>query len=479
MNSTATSPRALPGRLAEGFQRWAFDRGLATANPPDATESLTRDVVALRMEQVARAIYLFLLTGSVAFDTNFSHLHLTVRHLDIWITELGMAGIFILLVTRNVIEHRPWKLIGAPQVVLAALLLWGVLMMFRHTAPLVAELHDFALIYYCLFFFFFRELFTTRAQLIALLLAFGSAVAIVVVVAAVDVIRHDWVVLYNGQVRFITGQAALESAAAFCFVLAAWRLVRRKAVVVLPLIALLVVVVLVQVRSLLVALAVGIAVMLLIDQHSRALPRRQILTAAGIVVGLLAVGQLLLSHSWFGHYLLRSEQRLISGITNPGQDATGGFRLSAWAEALRRIGHQPLTGQGFGVPFQWHWGALNIDVINRPHNTYLWLAVNAGLIGLAVLVIFVATVYAGALRGIHAAASLEDYAIRLALLGALSAFVVFGALNLLLESPFLAISFWTLAAAATVPPGALRQDREANPRPLIVSGKTAPAASPT
>jgi hypothetical protein len=53
--------------------------------------------------------------------------------------------------------------------------------------------------------------------------------------------------------------------------------------------------------------------------------------------------------------------------------------------------------------------------------------------------------------------------------GAFVAYLVFGSLNLLLESPYLAIGFWSLAALATIAPVPEYHRVRADPATPVVS----------
>jgi O-antigen ligase len=452
----------LPVKSAPGIQG-ARSVGLRVEKP----RRDRRTVVGGTAEAAARAIFLFLVVGSVAFDKTFAHLHITVRRTDLWITELGLAAILSLLTVRLLVggpfRYRP----RLPDYLAAALLGYGLITLLRHTAPIVPMLHDFALVYYCVFFFIVRILFDSGRHLLSLALAFGAGVFVLVALTAFAVVENRGITLTTGAERFLTGQVGLQAAAAVCFLVAFAREFSRRILLAASILAVLAVVLVVQSRSVWLALLVAMLVMVGLDQGSHAIPRRQLaIGAIALVLAGLAV-QLVAPSSRFGEYLAHSEKRLAAGLMNPLGDPTSSFRLTAWTEAIHRIQASPIFGQGFGRPFGWHWN--NLDIVNRPHNTYLWLAVNTGLLGLLIFIGFVGSVASAAYRDLRGARTAWVYRFVLGATGAFVAYLVFGSLNLLLESPYLAIGFWSLAALATIAPVPEYHRVRADPATPVVS----------
>jgi O-antigen ligase len=139
-------------------------------------------------------------------------------------------------------------------------------------------------------------------------------------------------------------------------------------------------------------------------------------------------------------FLDRVGTELVSGTVDYAQDPNATFRFFAWMEALRRFSDQPLWGEGFGVPFIFEFA----DSDPRPHNTYLTVLYKMGILGFVPLFVLLCFFYwkgwKTIRRSISGTASIYLYT------ALLSHIVIsmFGALNLLLESPFLASVYWLL-----------------------------------
>ena len=156
-------------------------------------------------------------------------------------------------------------------------------------------------------------------------------------------------------------------------------------------------------------------------------------------VALVTLGMSLLLRNEAGrNFTERSAVELRSGIFHSGQDGDWQFRLAAWKEAWRRFAGYPLVGEGFGIPFSFEiW-----DGDPRPHNTFLTVLYKMGLTGFVPLFVLLAYFFSMGLKAVHRNAENRRIAfLHLALLAQLS-FCLYGAANLLLESPFLASLFW-------------------------------------
>jgi len=134
----------------------------------------------------------------------------------------------------------------------------------------------------------------------------------------------------------------------------------------------------------------------------------------------------------------RSAEELASGVLNAGEDPYLQFRLSAWKEAGRRFTEYPLAGEGFGVPFVFDLA----DFDARPHNTFLTVLYKMGLAGFLPLLALLVCFFWIALRAVHRNLANRHAALLLIVVLAQVAFCVYGTVNLVLESPFLASLFW-------------------------------------
>jgi len=134
----------------------------------------------------------------------------------------------------------------------------------------------------------------------------------------------------------------------------------------------------------------------------------------------------------------RVADELESGVVHSADDADWQFRLLAWREAWRRFGNSPLEGEGFGVPFAF---AIS-DNDPRPHNTFLTVLYKMGFIGFLPFFAFLGYFFWRGLQAVRRNSENRHVAFLLMVILAQVCFCLFGAANLLLESPFLASLFW-------------------------------------
>jgi O-antigen ligase len=194
-------------------------------------------------------------------------------------------------------------------------------------------------------------------------------------------------------------------------------------------------------RTIYVALAPILLIMVLIGQTANLqVSKRTLRLVAGMaLVFFLLLGAVMQTKA--GAELLdTTATELVSGTLYYSDDPKAGFRFLAWLEAGHRFAQNPLLGEGFGVPFIFELASEDV----RPHNTFLTILYKMGLLGfLPAMVLFVSFQWKGwrSLRSFHQ----EREAVFLyVLLLAQLAISVFGSLNLLLESPFLASMFWVI-----------------------------------
>ena len=112
----------------------------------------------------------------------------------------------------------------------------------------------------------------------------------------------------------------------------------------------------------------------------------------------------------------------------------------AWFEALQRFGQHPMIGEGYGIPF-----VFDIDSADaRPHNTYLTILYKMGLVGFLPLAILVGMLHWKGWVAVRSFAQSQESTVLYIILTSQLVMCLFGSLNLLLESPFLASIFWLL-----------------------------------
>jgi O-antigen ligase len=166
----------------------------------------------------------------------------------------------------------------------------------------------------------------------------------------------------------------------------------------------------------------------------------RLVATAFIAAPLAAFALLLLLHTRAGQdFTVRVANELVTGVFRSSDDPDWQYRLIAWEEAWRRFEKSPLIGEGFGVPFVFE--LADADV--RPHNTFLTVLYKMGVIGfLPLLGLIVSFLWFG-FRAVRRNLKNSRVAFLQIMLLAQVAFCLYGAANLLLESPFLGSLFWT------------------------------------
>jgi O-Antigen ligase len=197
-------------------------------------------------------------------------------------------------------------------------------------------------------------------------------------------------------------------------------------------------------RSLFVSLAILLLVALLAGGFLyRKFRFAHLISILVTTVVMLTLAAFLFLRTEAGHdFAERSTEELASGVLNSSEDTNWRFRLSAWEEAWRRFSEYPLGGEGFGVPFTFD--GLAFDNDPRPHNTFLTVLYKMGVTGflpLAALLVYSLSV---SIRAARCNLGSRRVALLHIVVLAQLAFILYGAANLMLESPFLAGLFWTM-----------------------------------
>ena len=128
------------------------------------------------------------------------------------------------------------------------------------------------------------------------------------------------------------------------------------------------------------------------------------------------------------------------------QDRSGQLRLNMWAETIEFLSDHPLTGAGLAsyqtliYPYRidkW------IEVFHHPHNIFLTMWVNLGLLGLIGFVWILVWFYR---VGLTVAIKNKNLGLEAFLISAMTVFIITG----LVDSPYIkndmAILFWFLPA---------------------------------
>jgi O-antigen ligase len=206
----------------------------------------------------------------------------------------------------------------------------------------------------------------------------------------------------------------------------------------------------------------------------------------GLTIGLLLVGALRYRRivtlaCLVGFALVLSPigrdivTRFISGFSTA--DRATAFRVGEYANALTLLQRYPLLGIGFGV-------SPDIDVTAGVSSVYLLVAEQTGLLGLAVYVVALASIWLIGLRGLTAMDDPKLQGVRAAFLAALSAALVAGLLDHYFANqafPHAVALFWVYAAGlvgasrlAGLPHGQREPERAAVIRTATLSANTTP-----
>jgi O-antigen ligase len=194
-------------------------------------------------------------------------------------------------------------------------------------------------------------------------------------------------------------------------------------------------------RTIYVSLAVALLIMILVGPTARLRINARSLRSAALLSVTLVGLFWTVSRTRAGAELVElTETELVSGTLNYADDPNAGFRFLAWLEALHRFSEHPLTGEGYGVPFIFDLDQSDV----RPHNTYLTVLYKTGLIGIAPLILLLVSFHGRGWKRLRSASGQPDALLFYVLLMGQVVMSIFGLLNLLLESPFLASVFWLI-----------------------------------
>jgi O-antigen ligase len=116
--------------------------------------------------------------------------------------------------------------------------------------------------------------------------------------------------------------------------------------------------------------------------------------------------------------------------------------MVAWGTAIARFRDHPVVGIGYGGSFDFYFtgGEGPVLVHTRPHNTFLTVLYQMGLVGIVPLGLLLVYYFQRAFRHLRGEGR-NDVACVLATSFGMG-MVVFGFFNLLLETPFYGSMFW-------------------------------------
>jgi O-antigen ligase len=377
------------------------------------------------------AILVWFVLDTVAYSKDFAYIRLP--GLPLFVTDIVLAlflwSLFRSLGLRFLQLDRWWsRLVLAFLAVGAVSVERGVAG--HQDALLVAR--DAAIVVYALFIFVGFHVVTTwdgvRRFFIALVV--GSIFATLNGLA--------WFLAQPDQRRFIAYGVFVLASFAGTLVFTINRMIRPVLGWSLALV-LFVGILLINARTIFLGVGIAVLVMMLSTPSGKfRIGLRSLRLAAGVAVVLVCVLWAASETRTGAAFVGRAETQLVSGTLNYADDPNATFRLMAWFEAFQRFSASPVLGEAYGIPF-----TFNLDATDaRPHNTYLTVLYKMGVLGLAPLLALLAGFHWKGWKHLRRLTSLPEASAMYALLLGQLLMCLFGALNLLLESPFLASVFW-------------------------------------
>jgi O-antigen ligase len=377
------------------------------------------------------SILLWFVLNTVAYSKDFAYIR--IPGLPLFSTDI-VLGLFLWSLLRKVgtrflVLDRWWSRLVLAFVAVGALsVVRGVVA--HQELTLVAR--DAAIVVYALFTFVGFHVVKTwdGVRRVFIVLAVGSIFATLNGLA--------WFLAQPGQRRYILYGIFVLVSAVGTVVLTIHRTIHPILGCWLAAI-LLVGILLINARTIFLGFAVGLFMMMIASPSGKLrLSVRTLRLLAGVVLVLLAVLWAVTQTRTGSNFVERAETELVSGTLNYADDPNATFRFMAWLEAFDRFTQSPVIGEAYGIPFK-----FDLDESDaRPHNTYLTVLYKMGVLGLTPLVVLLAGFqWSGwkKLRGLHSG---SDGQVLYVLLIGQMLMCLFGLLNLLLESPFLASIFW-------------------------------------
>jgi O-Antigen ligase len=450
------------------------------------------------------ALYSVLFFATAAFARNFAWIHIRVDSswpyvqfffrpttgpfaqsipsgLPIFVTELFLA----LLLVCSVVRRRTYGRVTASAWLDGSLLLWLLVGLYDlarglSVGPTLA-LRDSAIVYYASFVYIARTVCDSWKNIAIVCLAFwlgtvASLSTATLEYAGLDVLPDiDWPT--RGQ--FLSGIFGLYFLVAILTGMTLWPRLGRMAkwILAIYLSFATFALVLPQQRSLVIAFVVGLS-MLLVGRSAAAV---EVFPLWRMAVGVAAAALILETTRFFTgspsqflgpvQQLIAKTRQTVVVATPSGDDrgtasagaaassavgadgvealqftSTARFRQDAWAEAWARVTDHPMFGEGFGKPFvfydsvQRRWWTDDV----RPHNAYLTILYKMGLLGLAAFALVHLAFYTAAYGAWRSGRSPVIRSCIFGLMTALLGMQVYGFFNLLFESPFLAVVYWSV-----------------------------------
>ena len=378
---------------------------------------------------IPESIFLWFMLCTAAYSKDFAYMK--VPGAPIYVTDVTLAivtlGTFIWPRLRI---PKPTSRVMLP---VAAFLLLGAVNGVRgiqNHGAIIDVLRDVSVTVYSLFML--AGLYAKRRKALVeqffLMILCGAIMATLVGIG--------WYLAHPGMRRYVEVQSYV--ALAFMLVTIAILGKRLSPLAGVPLLLLLAYgVILSNARTVYVGMGLGFGLLLLTGLGK--LKMKDVLKFGGIAFLVLAIVFVALLQTREGsQYARRVVDELIQGFLHPSGDDNAQWRLLAWAEAGRRFLTQPVIGEGYGLPFTFELASMDI----KPHNIYLYVLYKTGLVGFSIFLWLLIVPTLAAWRAMRKYKEHPDALAIRALFVCQIFFFCWGALNPLIETPFLASMFW-------------------------------------
>jgi O-antigen ligase len=199
-------------------------------------------------------------------------------------------------------------------------------------------------------------------------------------------------------------------------------------------------------RGGMIAFAVQVAIFLYFLFREKAASRGAFLMAAFLVISLAAI-------AWIGGSEVTARLSTISGSKH--SDLTNDIRFQINRDTLHMFAQRPILGWGLGTfetvypQFRSFYTNLLVD---KAHNDYLQLLAETGVIGFAIMLWFLISVFRPAWPKIRNWPSEVNGAVTLSAVLGITGILIHSLVDFNLEIPANALLFYSLAAVAALPP---------------------------
>lgn len=392
-------------------------------------------------ESTRFGLVLWFVLGTVTFSKDFSYIRLPGE--PVFVTDVALGILILSLVVFN--AKLRVNLGSTTGKLLAAYLGIGVLTFSRSIlsgAPVLLSLRDAAIVWYSLFLLvgYLCASDPIKVRLLGKVFLLGAALTSIVGI---------FYFLHYGQygygVHLTPGGFSVAAALGVLlvgmengFIHKDWR---SYSLAVLYAVGVLLSDARTNYLALCLMLLAAVLLMPKIRRRQRLKALKPILRGAAV---LTFIGLVLLAMPVASKFVTAGARITYQGLLTPSKDPDALWRLAAWATAVGVFESHPILGIGYGKPFSFNFRlnkmSRGINVDAKPHDTYLTVLYQMGLIGILPLLAILVYYFSQAFRYLRTIYWNDTLCLFVTLMQI--AFVTLGMFNLELETPFYASLFW-------------------------------------